>query len=617
MSSETTFHSTKEALSTLLHDIGDAKIQLPDFQRGWIWDDEHIQELLVSVSLSYPIGSVMTLDTGNSQVRFKPRLIEGVALREQREPTHLILDGQQRLTSLFQALYSKDAVKTQDSRGNPIKRWYYVDLRKLLVPEVDHEEVIMAVPEDRMLRNFRREVVADYSTREKECENELFPLKLIFDSGELLNWQMQYLQSDPSLVPERMASWKVLLQDFILPIQQYQVPLIQLGNNTPREAVCQIFEKVNTGGVPLNVFELLTATYAIDGYKLRDDWDKRHKELRSHKAKVLTAVQNTDFLQVVTLLATYTHKKEGRAMAISCKRKDILRLILEDYQRFADQAMYGFEEAAKFLFQQCIFTERDLPYHTQLVPLAVIFAVLGKSAFVVGVLDKLKRWYWSGVFGELYGSAVETQFARDVPEVLEWIVDGPIPSIIERATFTPGRLQTLQTRNSAAYKGLYALLLHEGVQDFRSKITIDAMTFFDERIDIHHIFPQAWCKQHGIEPRRCDSIINKTAISARTNSIIGGNAPSIYLFRSQNPSTGPKMDDQTMDAILRVHKIEPRYLRTDNFDGFFASREAALLLLIERAMGKSILREVAEDDTMTVTTQEGNDYQEEELYAVV
>ncbi len=617
MSSETTFHSTKEALSTLLRDIGDGKIQLPDFQRGWIWDDDHIKELLVSVTLSYPIGSVMLLATDNSQMRFQPRVVEGVDLQRQHELSQLILDGQQRLTSLYQALYSKDAVKTQDDRGKPITLWYYIDLRKLLVSEVDHEDVIVAVPEDRMQRNFRREVVADYSTQEKECANELFPLILVYDPVELLNWQMQYLKTDPLIVSERMARWNVLVQDFIQPIQQYQVPLIQLGSNTPKEAVCQIFEKVNTGGVALNVFELLTATYAVDGYKLRNDWDTRRKYLRSHKARVLRAIQNTDFLQAVTLLATYTHKKEGMSQAISCKRKDILRLPLDDYRRFADLAMYGFEEAAKFLFQQYIFSERDLPYRTQLVPLAVIFALLGKTAFIGGVLDKLKRWYWCGVFGELYGSAVETQFARDVPEVLEWVDDGPIPSINERATFTPGRLQTLQTRNSAAYKGLYALLLHEGVRDFRSNITIDAMTFFDDKIEIHHIFPQVWCRQHGIEPRRCDSIINKTAIAARTNRIISGNAPSMYVPRLQNPSTGPKMDDQAMDSILRAHAIEPRCLRADDFKGFFAAREAALLKLIENAIGKPIVRAVVEDETIQDNVQEVQDFQEEELEAVV
>lgn len=83
------------------------------------------------------------LNTGNSQVRFKPRLIERVVLQGRREPDHLILDGQQRLTSLFQTLYSKHVVETRDSRGKLIQRWYYVDLRKLLLPEFDREEVIV------------------------------------------------------------------------------------------------------------------------------------------------------------------------------------------------------------------------------------------------------------------------------------------------------------------------------------------------------------------------------------------------------------------------------------------------------------------------------------------
>ena len=104
MEAITTFDSTKESLQGLLRDIKDAKMQLPDFQRGWVWDDEHIRSLLASVSLSYPIGAVMMLQTGNVDVRFKPRLVEEVAHPTVPEPDRLILDGQQRLTSLYQAL---------------------------------------------------------------------------------------------------------------------------------------------------------------------------------------------------------------------------------------------------------------------------------------------------------------------------------------------------------------------------------------------------------------------------------------------------------------------------------------------------------------------------------
>src|SRR5687767_2248840 len=124
MAAITTFDSIIESLPDLLQSIRNGKTQLPDFQRGWVWDDEHIRGLLASISLSYPIGALMMLQTGNPDVSFKPRLVEGVTLTSSPEPERLILDGQQRLTSLFQALLLNQAVTTRDARGNPIKRWY-------------------------------------------------------------------------------------------------------------------------------------------------------------------------------------------------------------------------------------------------------------------------------------------------------------------------------------------------------------------------------------------------------------------------------------------------------------------------------------------------------------
>src|SRR5687768_6516255 len=104
MEAITTFDSTKESLLDLLNSVQDGETQLPDFQRGWVWDDEHLRSLLASISVSFPIGAVMMLETGNPNVRFKPRLVEGLTLPVVPEPERLILDGQQRLTSLFQAL---------------------------------------------------------------------------------------------------------------------------------------------------------------------------------------------------------------------------------------------------------------------------------------------------------------------------------------------------------------------------------------------------------------------------------------------------------------------------------------------------------------------------------
>jgi hypothetical protein len=122
------------------------------------------------------------------------------------------------------------------------------------------------------------------------------------------------------------------------------------------------------------------------------------------------------------------------------------------------------------------------------------------------------------------------------------------------ANFTRTRLLTLRTRNSAAYKGLHALLMRDGAQDFRTGVPIDEASFWDERIDIHHIFPQAWCVKQGIPSQRYNSIVNKAAVSARTNRIIGGQAPSAYLQRIQDQAG---IDAERMDQILGTHVIDP------------------------------------------------------------
>ncbi len=584
MSTRTTFDSTKGALLEFLQAIKDGKTQLPDFQRGWVWDDEHIRSLLASVSLSFPIGALMMLQTGNPDVKFKPRLVEGVELAHPPDPERLILDGQQRLTSLYQALFAKHPVATRDLRGNKVDRWYYVDMAKALDPAADREEAIVGLPADRQVRNFRNEVIRDISTPEREYEEGLFPLAHVFECSDWRTGYNAHWNYDRDKIKEFDAFERELVKRF----EQYQIPLILLEKHTPKEAVCQVFEKVNTGGVSLTVFELLTATYAADDYNLREDWDARKKRLNHQR--VLQAVENTDFLQAVTLLATYGRRAAQPDAAVTCKRKDVLRLSLEDYRAYAETATRGFERAAKFAHSHKIYAARDLPYGTQLTPLAAIFATLGAQADNDGVRAKLARWYWCGVFGELYGGAIETRFARDFPEVVSWANGGPEPSTVLDASFAPARLQTLKTRNSAAYKGISTILLRDGGMDFRSGDSVDHQSYFDEKIDIHHIFPVDYCKKAGIDSKRADCVVNKTPLSAKTNRMIGGNAPSVYLERLQKSAD---ITPARMDEILGSHVIDPGSIREDDFEQFFEARRRALLDRIQRAMGKPLLEEGA------------------------
>jgi len=581
-----TFDSGKEGLQDVLNEIDDAKIQLPDFQRDWRWDDEHIRSLLASVSLSYPIGAVLLMETGGGDGQFAPRLLDGVSLETPPPPQRLILDGQQRLTALYQVLKSERIVNTRDSRNQRIQRWYYLDIDKALDPSVDREESIISLPEDRKVRNFRGEVMEDYSDLDKECSAGLLPLSILFDISKLFQWLDSYTNTpDPALKEQRKEMRDKLISDVIARFQQYQISVIELKRETPKEAVCQVFEKVNTGGVSLTVFELVTAIFAANNFRLRDDWAQRERQIK--KWPPLTNTSSSDFLTSATLLSTWERHGSNQSAAVSCKRRDILRMTLSDYLNVADRLTNGFENTARFLIRQKIFRAKDVPYQTQLIPLVAIITALGNLAEQDTAKQKMARWFWCGVLGELYGAAVESRFARDLPEVINWIRGGEEPSTVKEYNFVPQRLVSLRTRNSAAYKGLHALLMREGGQDFRTGDPIELQTYFDDSVDIHHVFPRQVCNNLGVEPAVYNSIINKTPLSARTNRIIGGNLPSTYIDRLQRICN---ISEARMDEILRSHLIDPAALRSDNFQNFYDSRQDRILELIEQATGKSILR---------------------------
>ncbi len=588
----TTFDSTKRGLHELLRDVQGGKLKLPDFQRGWVWDDNHILGLITSIAQSFPIGAVMLLQAGNPDVKFKERLVEGVDNPSPSPTENLILDGQQRLTSLYQSLFSKEAVATRNERGHAVSRWYYIDIRKALAYGVDLEDAIFSTPEDRVFKNFRGEPIPnrDYSTQDKEFAACVFPLCNVFSSAP---WRTSFSKFH-KYSPEMSQLWDGFEESIIKRFEQYQIPMIVLLKETAKVAVCQVFEKVNTGGVSLTVFELLTATFAVDNFNLRDDWFARERDVKKHKA--LASVENTDFLQTLTLLATQKRRQDAQEKgilkdqlpAVSCKRKEVLRMTTTDYQMWADAVQGGLIKVAKFLTSQRIYSFSDLPYRTQLIPLAAILATLGTKSETESARKKIEQWFWCGVFGELYGGAVETRSAKDLQEVLAWIDGGFEPDTVRDSNFAANRLYSLRTRNSAAYKGLHALVMRQSV-DFRSGAEINVASYCDDKLDIHHIFPRDWCDKNQIGSAKRDCIINKTAISARTNRSIGGRAPSEYLPYLRKSGD---YDAVRQKVILATHHISFAFLNMDDFNGFLTSRGEALLELIEAVTGKKIAREV-------------------------
>ncbi|WP_190817000.1 DUF262 domain-containing protein [Saccharopolyspora pogona] len=592
-------------LKDVLEGIWTGSLQLPDFQRDWKWDDQRIRELIATVTLDYPLGVVMTLETGGESP-FRARPLTGAEAAQTVTPDHLLLDGQQRLTSLFQALHLDRPVRTVDARNKELKRWYYVDIARAVGSAADRDEAIVSVPEDKMLRSdFARKILLDLSTTELECEAGYFPLHRVFDVQQVNAWQRVFVRLDDA----NWDLWSRFEQYVLNHIQAFQIPMIKLSASTTKDAVCSVFERVNTGGVPLNVFELLTATYAGDRdyelahgdyYRLPDVWQDIKKGLAA-SYPVFGRLENglddglssSDFLQAVALVMTWERKQAGSTAAVSCKRRDLLDLPLEEFRRLAPRVTKAFEWVGEFLNQQCIVRAADLPYRTQLVPLAAVRTILNDKTDESELLERITRWYWCGVLGEMYGGSTESRFTRDVEQLVVWTQGtSEAPDTVTEAVFLSDRLDSLTTRNSAAYKGIYALLIKQGAVDwYYNEAPLNPGTLLQHSVDIRQVFPKSWFTRQQVNDSRANSIVNKTPLSYRASRSMTGSPASYLTLLAQESGMRPEW----FDDVVGTHLVDPVALHDGDFDAFYSDRSKQLLELVNAAMGKrTLFRDLAD-----------------------
>lgn len=618
------FDTTKEDLKDILRKAHEGRLQLPDFQRDYVWGDEDVRSLIASIAKGFPVGALLTLENGG-EVRFKPRLLAGVPEID-IAPVELLLDGQQRITSLYQVAFSQAPVKTKTANSSEIERYYYLDIKLALTEAASLDDAIVGVPADRVVReNFGRSVKLDLSTRAQEFEHDHFPLNQVFNNGGrdwFYDWRDYWREKGRDVSDLDRAFVRTVIDT----IERYKMPTIRLDRGNSREAICLVFEKVNVGGKKLDAFELVTAIYASDNFDLREDWSgtakpvapgRRARMIGSpNRRDVLTEIASTDFLQSCTLLHTRQQRlarefdgKTGKELPqISCNRDALLGLPLAAYKEHATKVELGFIEAGAFLNEQKIIWNKDIPYPPLVVGLASAFAILGNTAQTTAAKQKLSQWFWCATLGELYGSSTDSRLAKDVPQLVNWVQGtGARPQSLDEALFQQDRLRSLRSRLSAAYKGLHALLMRHGCRDFITGRGVELMTFFNDKIDIHHIFPKKWCISKGIKPAVFNSIVNKSPLFKRSNIKISGDAPSEYL-RKIELEQGISSSD--LDDILRSHLIDPTHLRNDDFDSFMEARTAALADLIAQAMGKAVVQVQGSNEAERL--QDGDAYEEDD-----
>lgn len=536
------------SLSELLREIHEGKSVLPDFQRDFVWEPRATQELIVSIANNYPAGSILRVRDGQNV--FATRVFEGARPANQLH-TYLVLDGQQRLTSLYQAFYG-----TGDHQ-------YFLKLDPLLAG-ADFEDCIFYYKTDSKWSERRLENL------EMQAAELILPLSVLMGhSGGFWKWSKDVRKLRPEAERDQFEdSCNEMHARWLKAIEDYQFPVVTLSKETQPDALCTIFETLNRTGVKLSVYELLTARFWPQGIQLRAMWDdacRRHQIISDFE------IDPYYVLQAISLAG-----KENP----SCKRKDVLELTADAinswWSRVIDALAYGLQ----ILQDDChVKMPKWVPYQTMFPPLAAILAVTDSATGPeVGMIrSKVRKWMWCSFFGQTYESSPNTQAAKDVNEMLSWIGGGTAPESIHAFKFDPEVLREVTPRQRALYRGAMCLVLGSGsgARDFHSGALITRNLIETAHIDDHHVFPDNYLKTHMGVSRKSerDSILNRTLIDRHTNIIISDNAPSIYLeiISSNMP--------HELDEILKSHLLPSgvdNCLARNDFEAFINYRLDAM-----------------------------------------
>ena len=543
------------ALKDLLAEIHSRTMALPDFQRDFVWEPGATQELIVSIANNYPAGSILRVR--DAKRVFAAREFEGATALNGQKHTFLVLDGQQRLTSLYQAFYGVG------------EHCYYLDLKKLLNGD-DFEEAIFHVRATTKWAKARE----GFDIQAKEL---ILPLSVLKGgAGGFLQWLLQVTNPMPQADRTSMLDALTKINEqWIKIIDDYSFPVVTLSDKTEPDALCTIFETLNRTGVKLSVFELLTARFWPQNINLRELWDKACGEY-----PIIDDFE-VDPYYVLQAISLACRKSP------SCKRSDVLNLAATDITEWWDKVIIGLKTGLEILKDDCkVIQPKWLPYQTMIAPLAAIIAKVGspKTAEAGVHREKLKRWFWCSVFGQVYESAPNSKSAKDVLEVFDWLGGVSLPESVSSLRFDPKALRDITPRQRAIYRGSICLMLTNGTRDFHTQAVITGKLMNEEGIDDHHVFPANYLeKEKGLKvARQRDCILNRTLIDRTTNQMINDRAPSRYMAEIRDTPGFP------FEAVLGSHWLPAGVdspLWDDNYEKFLIYRQNRLWQEIQRVTG--------------------------------
>jgi hypothetical protein len=521
----------------------EGKICLPDFQRDFVWPPDAIADLLRSMLRRYFVGSLLLLRCDPNDPPFAPCLLYGAkSSTTTLIPDELLLDGQQRVTSLVYAFNAPDL----PLKNTKYRRWFFVDLG-LLGKDPDDEEIVL----ERAVRDL--EGLLELETQFKR---RIVPCTVLFRATDFYDWLYKFEEWIEQNEPDKREfkkEWHIRWTDVVNGLQSFEVPVVEVPrisneNHKDLGQVCAIFEKLNSTGVELSVYDLMTARLYRSKIKLHDLWNEAcDKNPRLAKWSGGNANANKFGVLVLRTLALLRNLDPKPRILIDLEPKDFET----DWKRAAkaiDRALELIELTGKDGFG--VFQHDWLPGYALVPILGALRTIIEDKKLGEKERAELRQWYWSCVFLERYSSAVESKSRKDYADFLGYWTEGKNkPAVFEEAQRVIGNpsytIRTSASNASSIYCGVFCLLAKQGARDWTLGENITLQELQD-----HHIFPREYLNRHGIQDRMpVNTILNRTLISATTNNKIRAKAPGDYLVHTDVFPSGPR------PQILEPHFI--------------------------------------------------------------
>jgi len=519
----TTPEPAHKNFSTLISDIDTGQVKIPQFQRQFVWSKAASARLIDSMIKGFPIGTFIFWRTDEELRSVRNIGNINLPVQSKGEFVNYVLDGQQRITSIFAAI-----------KGEKIER------ELLKIEDFSEMYVDLNAREDEDI------IITDISNKDNNSVIKL---------TDLMEGSFKLLASYPEDMQNKIQQYQNVLKGYSFNITNLK--------NASMDIATEVFTRLNVGGKPLTLFEIMVAkTYdANQKFDLSEKYSELLKELEKANFEIPTAT----VLQVICMLI----KKEA-------KRSSILRLDKSEFIKMWSEAEHCINQTIDFFRGFGIVVSRLLPYPALIVPFSYFFFKHKKNP--TGDMKKrLEDFFWRISLGMRYSSAVESKLVQDV-EKIDKILDDSLPKYEWSVDISPENLMKKEigwfgTGRSIIKAILCLYAIHKPKSfDNNQDVRIDnSWLKVSTSKNYHHFFPKAymsksypemdyWHYNHILNITIVDDFLNKSRIKAK--------APSVYMktFQKENDDIGRTMKTHLIGNLKNFGILE------NNYEKFFKAR---------------------------------------------